>query len=53
MRISESGEPVILAHWVIGGKLRNLMTLTLFSGETYTAILQRSVPKMSALYPEA
>jgi hypothetical protein len=37
---------------MIGGKLRNLM-LTLFSGETYTATLQLSVPKMSALYPEA
>jgi CDP-diacylglycerol--glycerol-3-phosphate 3-phosphatidyltransferase len=38
MRISGSGEPVILAHRMISGKLPILMALTLFSSETYTAV---------------
>jgi hypothetical protein len=39
---------------MIGGKLpEKLVGLTLFSGETYTANLLLSVPKMSTLSPEA
>jgi CDP-diacylglycerol--glycerol-3-phosphate 3-phosphatidyltransferase len=54
VRISGSSEPVILAHWLIGGKLPNLMALTLFSSETYTAMYRSLFQKLSSLLvPEA